>query len=91
MGINYILFEDATGYALFDVVEAEDIGLEAVQESVTELKRFGKMVKLKAFVPFTSAEEALANINDVTEGEPSRDASTLLHSPLPQCIAHTSG
>ena len=67
---DYLLFENATGYALFDVVEAEDIGanLEKVQESVLELNRFGKMVKLKAFVPFKSAEEALANINDVTEG-----------------------
>ena len=27
------------------------------------------MVKLKAFVPFKSAEEALANINDISEGE----------------------
>ena len=69
---DYLLFENATGYALFDVVEAEDIGanLEKVQESVLELNRFGKMVKLKAFVPFKSAEEALANINDVTEGVP---------------------
>ena len=69
---DYLLFENATGYALFDVVEAEDIGanLEKVQESVLELNRFGKMVKLKAFVPFKSAEEALANINDVTEGAP---------------------
>jgi nucleolar protein 56 len=68
--VNYLLFEDATGYALFDVVEAEDIGsaLEKVQQSVTELKRFGKMVKVKAFVPFKSAEEALSNINDITEG-----------------------
>ena len=67
---DYVLFENATGYALFEVIEAEDIGtnLEKVQESVLELTRFGKMVKLKAFVPFKSAEEALANINDITEG-----------------------
>ena len=67
---DYVLFENATGYALFEVIEAEDIGtnLEKVQESVLELTRFGKMVKLKAFVPFKSAEEALANINYITEG-----------------------
>ena len=67
---DYLLFENATGYALFEVIEAEDIGsdLEKVQDSILELTRFGKMVKLKAFVPFKSAEEALANINDISEG-----------------------
>ena len=67
---DYVLFENATGYALFEVIEAEDIGtnLEKVQDSILELSRFGKMVKLKAFVPFKSAEEALANINDISEG-----------------------
>lgn len=67
---DYLLFENATGYALFEVIEAEDIGtnLEKVQDSVLDLTRFGKMVKLKAFVPFKSAEEALANINDISEG-----------------------
>ena len=33
-----------------------------------ELGTFGELVKLKAFVAFASAEEALANINDISEG-----------------------
>ena len=33
-----------------------------------ELGTFGELVKLKAFVAFASAEEALANINDISAG-----------------------
>jgi nucleolar protein 56 len=45
------LFESASGYALFDVVEVEEVAaLKAeVQASVTDLARFSKIVKLKAF------------------------------------------
>jgi len=82
----FLLFEDATGFALFEVVEAEDIGsaLEKVQDSVLELKRFGKMVKLKGFVPFTSAEEALGNINDITEGILNATLLNFLEQNLPK-------
>jgi nucleolar protein 56 len=86
MAANYLLYETATGHALFDVVEAEDIGsnLDKVQESILDLKRFGKMVKLKAFVPFKSAEEALTNINDVSEGICSETMSNFLEMNLPK-------
>ena len=70
----YLLFEDATGYALLEMVEGEEIAgaLVKVQECVLDPRHFGKMVKLKAFVPFSSAEEALGNINDLTEGGKNR-------------------
>ena len=44
--MNYILFETASGYALFERTESEDIGkkLEEVQESVKDVRRFGKTV-----------------------------------------------
>lgn len=66
----FLLFESASGYALFDRVESEEIGdqLEQVQQSTQDFSRFGKIVKLKSFFPFTSAENALANINDISEG-----------------------
>ena len=66
----FLLFECASGYALFERLESEEIGQELadVQKSVTDLQRFGKVVKLKSFVPFKSAAHALENINDVTEG-----------------------
>lgn len=48
---TYVLFESASGYGLFEVVEAEETAAlhEQVQRSVTELDRFSKIVKLKAF------------------------------------------
>jgi hypothetical protein len=38
------------------------------QASIADLARFSKLVKLKAFQPFHSAENALQNINDISEG-----------------------
>lgn len=68
--VNYILFETAFGYALFEVIQAEEIGskLERVQKVVEDLVKFGKNVKLKSFIPFKSAVHALENANDISEG-----------------------
>lgn len=51
-------------------MQSEEIGakLEQVQSTVTDLAKFGKMVKLKSFAPFKSAADALENANDVSEG-----------------------
>lgn len=66
----FALFESAAGYTLFKVLEHEEVGelLPAVQESVEDYARFSKILKLSAFFPFTSPEDALQNINDVSEG-----------------------
>eukprot|EP01134_Creolimax_fragrantissima_P007116 CFRG7116T1 len=66
----YVLFESASGYGLFEMAESEGIALkkEAIQTAVTDLARFGKICKLKAFAPFRSAVEALENINCISEG-----------------------
>lgn len=55
---------------MFERVQSEEIGakLEQVQATVTDLAKFGKMVKLKSFAPFKSAADALENANDVSEG-----------------------
>jgi hypothetical protein len=55
---------------LFERSESEEIGdnLPEVQEAVNDYKRFSRIVHLKAFSPFTSPENALENINDVSEG-----------------------
>ena len=68
-GGNFVLFESASGYALCEVVEFEEIGsgLKETQAMVCDLKRFSRCVKLKAFCPFESAEQALANINAISE------------------------
>lgn len=48
---QYILFESAAGFGLFELTEYEELAaLKAqVQNSVTDLGRFSKLVKLKAF------------------------------------------
>ncbi|PVU94952.1 hypothetical protein BB561_002140 [Smittium simulii] len=70
MSATHVLFETASGYGLFEIVQAEEIGskLDEVQNTVTDLAKFGKYIKLKSFLPFKSAAAALESINDVSEG-----------------------
>jgi nucleolar protein 56 len=52
---DYLLFEAPMGYSLFKVVhQADTVGnsLKEVQESVTDLAKFGKMIDLVSFLPF---------------------------------------
>lgn len=67
---THILFESASGLAVFDVVQAEEIGAKTreVQESIQDISKFSRMVSLKSFSPFKSAADALQNINDISEG-----------------------
>jgi nucleolar protein 56 len=69
--VTHILFESASGYAVFEAKLIEDIGSKsvAVQESIKDLSKFGKMVSLMSFSPFKSAAQALENANDVSEGK----------------------
>jgi nucleolar protein 56 len=71
MGVLFLLYESASGYALFENVKSEEIGtsLPEVQNALLDLGLFSKIVKLKAFLPFTSAENALSNINAISEAE----------------------
>ena len=69
---SHILFESATGCAIFKCVQVEEIGnkTRAVQESIQNLNSFGKMVQLLSFSPFKSAVDALQSCLDISEGEP---------------------
>lgn len=64
------MFESATGLALFSNDFIEEIGRESksVQDSIDDISKFGKMVKLVSFVPFKDAGHALEVANDVSEG-----------------------
>jgi len=66
----FLLGESASGYALFEKMEAEEISDQSseVQQTIVEFKTFSKMLKLRSFVPFTDAENALSNCNDLSEG-----------------------
>ena len=74
----YLLFESASGYALFHAYGIDEIGqsVDAVRASVLDLQRFGKAVKLTGFSPFSSAVDALNQCNAISEG-------TMLSRPLP--------
>ncbi|RUP49830.1 hypothetical protein BC936DRAFT_141337, partial [Jimgerdemannia flammicorona] len=84
--VNYILFETASGYALFERLQSDEIGakLEEVQQTVLDLAKFGKMVKLKSFAPFKSAAHALENANDVSEGVVNEHLKAFLEVNLPK-------
>lgn len=80
-----MLFESASGYALLERLESEEIGQELaeVQAAMRDLGKFGKIVKLKSFVPFKSAAHALENINDITEGIVNDHLKTFLEANMP--------
>ena len=66
----HVLFEHASGYALFRVKEFEEVSMmkPEVEASVLDLSRFNAIVKLVAFSPFKSGTNALDNMNCISEG-----------------------
>jgi len=66
----FVLFENASGFGLFEQTESDEIGqfLEEMQTAMADLSRLSKVVKLKAYMPFKSAEEALSAQNEISEG-----------------------
>ncbi|PNP60327.1 hypothetical protein THARTR1_00351 [Trichoderma harzianum] len=85
--VDYVLFEAALGYALFNVVhQADAVGakLKEVQTAVNELPKFSKMVNLVNFTPFSGHVEALENVNLISEGIVSDQLKSVLELNLPQ-------
>ncbi|KAL2321701.1 hypothetical protein Fmac_026080 [Flemingia macrophylla] len=82
----FLLYESASGYALFEAHGLDEIGqnTEAVRNSVSDLNRFGKVVKLRSFNPFTSALDALKQCNAVSEGILTDELRTVLETNLPK-------
>jgi len=80
----HVLFESASGYALFSVLESEEIGslLTEVQEGQNDLSRFQRICKMVAFHPFDTAENALENINAISEHEMTEDLKSFLTANL---------
>lgn len=70
MPLTHLLFESASGYAIFEVKlqDALASSSKAFQDSIDDLAKFGKMVNLLSFSPFKNAAHALENANDVSEG-----------------------
>ena len=81
-----VLHESAAGYALFEVVSFDEIGalLEGAMDAITDLGKFSRAIKLKAFQPFESAEDALSNINAVSEHSCTDSLHNFLEMNLPK-------
>eukprot|EP00741_Cyanophora_paradoxa_P007057 tig00001073_g6828.t1 len=83
---SFVLFESASGYALFEQTDTDEIGqlADKLQNSVVDLERFSQIVRLKAFMPFSSAENALENIRAVNEGTVHETLKNFLEMNLPK-------
>ena len=79
----FTLLESAAGYALFEVVAFDEIGGLLQDDSVSNLKLFGRAVKLNSFYPFESAAEALENANAVSEHAVTGTLHNFLEMNLP--------
>eukprot|EP01111_Echinosteliopsis_oligospora_P018737 TRINITY_DN875_c0_g1_i1.p1 TRINITY_DN875_c0_g1~~TRINITY_DN875_c0_g1_i1.p1 ORF type:complete len:513 (+),score=163.48 TRINITY_DN875_c0_g1_i1:28-1539(+) len=68
--MSFVLFESASGYALFEKGEVQEIATltDEIQNAIADFKSFSRVLKLKAFAPFASADNALENMNKVSEG-----------------------
>lgn len=86
MASLYLLFENAAGYALFIKKEFEDTAQtqEAIQTSMIEPKTFGKMVTLHAWTPFSTAEEALEQVNAIAANSATELLVNFLETNLPK-------
>lgn len=84
--VEFLLFETASGYALFSVKDVDAVGLSAakVQESIADMARFSKAVSLEAFKPFTTAIDALEQVNAVSESAMTDMLATFLKTNLPK-------
>jgi nucleolar protein 56 len=84
MEVRYLLHESASGYALVERKGSEEIGVqsEESQRSMTDFGRFSQICSMKGFLPFKSAENALANINDISEGLMTDELREFLESNL---------
>nr|XP_018626199.1 nucleolar protein 56-like [Nicotiana tomentosiformis] len=82
----YLLYESASGYALFLAHGIDEIGQNtgAVRSSITDLSRFVKVVKIEAFIPFESALDALNQCNVVSEEQMTEKLRNFLERSLPK-------
>eukprot|EP01029_Cantina_marsupialis_P010316 TRINITY_DN2346_c0_g4_i1.p1 TRINITY_DN2346_c0_g4~~TRINITY_DN2346_c0_g4_i1.p1 ORF type:complete len:491 (+),score=183.64 TRINITY_DN2346_c0_g4_i1:39-1511(+) len=83
---HLVLFESAIGYTLFEADGVEEIGsqTEEFQKAINDQARFGEMVKMIAFHPFSSTVNALDNCNAISEGIMTEDLKSFLEVNLPK-------
>lgn len=91
--LTHVLFEGASGYALFTVQMQEEVAAKSkqLQEAINDYGTFSRMVQLASFLPFTSAAQALENANDVSEGILNPHLKSLLNLIVPSAGSGAAG
>ena len=86
MAPHFVLYEHAAGYGLFRLAEFEEVAtfLPEVEASVADVSKFSQVVNLIGFFPFKTAENALENINAISEGIVTPDLKLFLETNLPK-------
>ena len=87
MAAMYVLFESASGYAVFDVEGLDDFQRktnDGAKSITSDYERFSRVVKLSSFKPFSSAAEALQEANAVSESIASEFLVSFLEMALPR-------
>lgn len=82
----FLLFETASGYALFEVSSTDEVAQSTseVRKSVSQFDRFSKVVRLTSFKPFESAADALEQINSISESQLTDSLTNFLILNLPK-------
>jgi len=81
----FLLHEAASGYGLFEVKDKDEVAdVESIEAARGDMSTFGKQVKLKAFKPFPTPQDALEQINAVSEAEATDFLQDFLSSNLPK-------
>ncbi|XP_035231565.1 nucleolar protein 56-like isoform X2 [Stegodyphus dumicola] len=82
----YVLFEHASGYALFRTREFEEVAvfLPQVQNSILDVSKFRGVVYFMAFQSFRSGSQALENAKSLMNGVLSSDLQLFLENNVPK-------
>lgn len=83
---SLVLYEHASGYALFRVKEFEEVAAlqVEVEAATSDVSAFNSVVSLHSFLPFSSAIDALANVNAISEGVASDQLRNFVTTNLPK-------
>eukprot|EP00658_Telonema_sp_P-2_P022922 TRINITY_DN1917_c0_g1_i1.p1 TRINITY_DN1917_c0_g1~~TRINITY_DN1917_c0_g1_i1.p1 ORF type:complete len:479 (+),score=211.95 TRINITY_DN1917_c0_g1_i1:58-1494(+) len=89
----YVLYEGPTGYAIFKREASEEIGAADIelQKELQKSSAFASWVKLVAFAPFTTPENALEDCICVSEGLLSGFLSKFLKSTMVKKVSKEEG
>jgi nucleolar protein 56 len=65
----FVLHETALGYVMTQCLEFEEVGRQLQEvDAITDLSKFGKIVKVTSYLPFANSADALENANHLAEG-----------------------